>query len=152
MTKNNEVYTFLLRSLDGRQQVFGENAIIHYTINWESVLPKKYKSFRVVGYFRTYEDAKNNTANLDYVFVKVSSLSPKLFDTISNGKSNYLCAGRRFVGITANRLFYNLEDDMQGLHVDYPSTNECTISIHEFDGDVVDIGDYFLWIQFHPIE
>lgn len=148
MTKSNEVYTFLIRSIDGRQQTATENKVITYTINWESVLPKKYKSFRAVGYIRVVDDAKNNA---EYVFVKVSSLSPKLFDTETNGKTSYLCVGKQYDG-NSHKEYYNLEVDMEGLKVDYPTTNECTIEMRELDGTLQDVGDYFLWIQFHPIE
>lgn len=151
MVKSDEVYTFLLRSINGRQATANDNSVITYTINWESVLPKKYKTFKAVGYIRIYEDAKNNTQTIDYLFVKVSSLYLNVFDTQTRGKTQYLCTGKQYFGDT-NREYYNLETDINGLLCDYPTNNETTISITKLDGTLQDCGQYFLWIQFYPIE
>lgn len=140
-----EVYTVLLRSADGTG---ASNASKTFYVNWKSVLPQDIKTFKVRGIFNAEESADNSE---QFVFVSVSSLSLRLYDSIRQGKTNYVANSEAIPGASENQ--YNPPRvGLDWLTTDYPQSLECIVQVRKLDGDLMtDTGDWFLWLQFVPI-
>lgn len=139
----NEVYTVFLRSSDGTGD---DNSSRVFYINWESVLPTKYKKFRMKILFRASEDAGNDQ---DYIFVNLDCMNPKMWSSTTRGRSNLVNISAQFGG-AANPVYQSLANDIDGLMVDYPLNNRTTVSFTQLDGTATTPGNYMMWIQFFP--
>lgn len=142
---DREVYTVLLRSADGTGAT---NSSKTFYVNWKSVLPQHFKAFKVRGIFNAVESASNNE---QFVFVSVSSLSLRLYDSLTEGRTNYVANSEAIPGATDNQ--YNPPRvGLDWLTTDYPSNLECIVQVRKLDGSLMtNTGDWFLWLQFVAI-
>lgn len=117
-------------------------------MNWKSVLPQEVRKFNVRGIFNAVESADNNQ---DYVFVSVSSLSMRTYDSNTKSKSGILTYSDGIPGTTNNQ--YNTPRvGVDWQTTDYPSTLECIVQVRNIDGTLTaNVGDWFLFLQFIPI-
>ena len=141
-----EVYTVLLRSTDG---LGADNRSLSFTVNWEGLLPKKYKRFVAKGLFRG-RDSPLNTE--DSVLIYVDCFNSSIFDSKTQGKSFVLSNAWQFAGQTDN-VYQNLANDIEGLLVEYPSQNYITVSVKQYNGNDLATApsDWLLWIQLYPV-
>lgn len=143
-SKSKDVYTVLLRSTDGS----GNNPSKTFYVNWKSVLPQDIKTFKVKGLFNA-EDSADNTS--DYVFVSVSSLSLRSYDSKTASKTGIVTYSEAVPGGTNNQ--YNtprIGVDWQT--TDYPQSLECVVQVRQLDNTLMTgVGDWFLFLHFIPI-
>jgi len=143
--RKNETYSVLLRSTDGT----GDPEQKTFYINWENILPHKHKTFKVKGFFSSVEDTNHSA---DYVFVSVSSLSLREYDARPKGKGDTLVIAEAVTG--KNHDFYKtVYDHTEWLTTDYPRSTDCIVEVRDLTGALeTDLGDWWLLIQFYPID
>lgn len=140
-----DVYTVLLRSADGT----GANPSKTFYVNWKSVLPQHVKTFKVRAVFNAVESADNTE---QFVFISVSSLSLRMYDSIRQGKTNYVAISEAIPG-SANNQYNPPRHILEWMTTDYPSNLECVVQVRKLDGDLMtDTGAWFLWLQFVETE
>lgn len=144
--KKGEVYTVLLRSDDGTGAT---NSNKTFYVNWKSVLPQDVKTFKVKGIFNSVESSENTD---DYVFISVSSLNLRSYDSITQSKATYITHSESIPGGSDN-LYNPPRIGIDWQTTDYPSNLECIVQVRQLDGDLMsDVGDWFLWLQFMATE
>lgn len=121
-----------------------------YTINWESIIPKKYKKFLLKATFTSVD----NSYSTMFIKVELTGLSTQIWDSRITGKSNLVAIAYPHdttAFATDEYLYSTVASEISGITVDRPNQNILTVNLYDYAHDAVAPADYTLILQLTPI-
>lgn len=156
-----ESYTVVIRSgSTSNSRISGDNTDGTYYVEWNNVLPKKYKRFELHSYFRNTPKTDLTTTDDDFVCVECSAF-PKhnFYDSLRCQNSNFICMAPTYYLATINNdaYLYNESNasNMPSVMVEYPVENQFVIKLTDLTGNILTSTRYIEWVlimNFRPIE
>lgn len=163
-----ETYTVVLRGGDNSSNVLsGDATSCKFSVNWRSVLPEKYRKFRLNTFFRTHTQLKDSVTVKDVVYVE-SDAFPKqhFYDSLRNGNNTLVAIAPIHNGYytqddtaTAevvdestttytydNRTYVYNESKEIPLTVNFPHQDVFSVELTNIAGELLDPDDYTSWV------
>lgn len=159
-----ETYTIVLRSesLTGNTQyTTGTISSIFYKVDWITVLPKKYRKFKVSSYFRTGYQA-GAWATPETICIHCPSITNSTtFDSANSSRSSLLAIAERCVdynvtSATSNTYFISRASDIPFITINYPNEEFINIQLRDTTSALIAdanlLQEYILILNFEGIE
>lgn len=158
-----ETYTLVLRSeaVASNPLNSGTPCNATFRVDWVSLLPQRYKKFKVSSYFRTGYQAGAWSTPETIVIHAPSFTNGTTYDSLNSGRSSVLAVAERRVDnnittTTSNTYFISRASDIPFVTVNYPSEAFINIQLRNTNGSLVQdtdlLQEYILILNFTPLE
>lgn len=137
-----EVYHVIIRGgTPNPNQLTGDGSEGTFRVDWQSVLPKKFKKFAMSSHFFTINGTFASSTSS--VFVECSAFSSiGMFDNLRNMSSKVICVARQY---TSGATYYESSKPFN-LTVTYPTENQFEIKLTNELGVKLPPAEFTGWV------
>ena len=146
----SESFTVVIRGgSTSNNRLSGDATNAVYNVEWTTVLPKKYKFFKLSSYFRNTPRSDLNTTDDDFVCVECTAFpQPYTHDNRTGGRGTLICiAPTYWIFTNVNPFFYNESNagNCPQITVQYPVENTFQIRLTDLQGNTLTAARYSEW-------
>lgn len=152
----DEVYTVLIRggTLFGDYRLSGTGADGLYRVDWTTVLPRKYRKFKLTAYFRDAPDVDYNLADHSILYVECGAFNKPFFYDNKTASRSPVIAIAPVCAHTSTSPYHETAPGGMPITVHYPTENTFPICITQQYGASIDpvcLAQWVLVLSFTPL-